>query len=389
MISSKLLDVKGSKSWSLSIAIWNAITYSFPLRRFAASSFVVGGRASWPCHLHNHPSTSIHLSGQFSTKLQANVLQAPFKFIHIQYSITVTWNWRLSSWERVHRNWLFRMLQLKFPTSKIQVAVGTLELAPQVNDKSISNKTIQNLHVLNAPIEKRILQRLEALDPSSHWRHARSASLLDFAAAKPSSNLLVVHVPGQSLAHKQNLLQQRREGRHFKHTKPCLSCCGHHSTQVPSLPLISFSDSVIKVWSALKNFGPSKIQWILTRFEPFATMLLWCPPPWHASLEIIPAIIPCCFQNVIFRSTSEVTTPPEDPRGYTQVPAMASLQHEPTDDLPRPPVLQKKHCWFWKAFACANTGAFLWAYVSSCVLPPRLCLSTLRHGKLRQLQIVK
>lgn len=145
MISSKLLDVKGSKSWSLSIAIWNAITYSFPLRRFAASSFVVGGRASWPCHLHNHPSTSVHLSGQFSTKLQANVLQAPFKFIHIQYSITVTWNWRLSSWERVHRNWLFRMLQQQIPhIILIQVAVGTLELAPQVNDKYISNKTIQN-----------------------------------------------------------------------------------------------------------------------------------------------------------------------------------------------------------------------------------------------------
>ena len=126
----------------------------------------------------------------------------------------------------------------------------------------------QNLHVMNAPIEKRILQRLEALDPSSHWRHARSASLLDFAAAKPSSNLLVVHVPGQSLAHKRNLLQQRREGRHFKHTKLCLSCCGHHSTQVPSLPLISFSDSVIKVKSALKNFGPSKIQWIQPDFNP-------------------------------------------------------------------------------------------------------------------------
>lgn len=55
----------------------------------------------------------------------------------------------------------------------------------------------------------------------------------------------------------------------------------------------------------------------------------------------------------------------------------------------RDPPLKKQHCWFWKACACANTGAFLWAYVSSCVLPPRLCLSTLPHGKLRQLQIVK
>ena len=393
MISSKLLDVKGSKSWSLSIAIWNAITYSFPLRRLAGRRSSWEGRASWPCHLHNHPSTSVHLSGQFSTKLQANVLQAPFKFIHIQYSITVTWNWRLSSWERVHRNWLFRMLQQQIPhIILIQVAVGTLELAPQVNDQihqqQNHTKPYKTFMSWTLPIEKRSLQRLEALDPSSHWRHARSASLLDFAAAKPSSNLLVVHVPGQSLAHKRNLPQQRREGRHFKHTKLCLSCCGHHSTQVPSLPLISFSDSVIKVKSALKNFGPSKIQ-DLTRFQPFATMLLWCPPPWHASLEIIPAIISCCFQNVIFRSISEVTTPSEDPRGYTQVPAMAisTRAHGWFTETPRKK--KKKHCWFWASCACANTGAFLWAYVSSCVLPPRLCLSTLRHGKLRQLQIVK
>lgn len=183
----------------------------------------------------------------------------------------------------------------------------------QVNDKYISNN-INKTFMSFAPIEKRILQRLEALDPSSHWRHARSASLLDFAAAKPSSNLLVVHVRGQSSAHKRNLLQQRREGRHFKRTKLCLSCCGHHSTQVPSLPLISFSDSVIKVKSALKIRTFQNLM-DLTNGKPFAAMLLWCPPPWHASLEITPAIISCCISDVIFRSISEVTTPPEDPRG--------------------------------------------------------------------------
>ncbi len=99
------------------------------------------------------------------------------------------------------------------PKFWIQAAVGTLELFQLSKWQKHQQHNQQNLHMSFAPIEKRILQKLEALDPSSHWRHARSASLLDFAAAKPSNNRLVAHVRGQSLAPKRNLLRQRREGR--------------------------------------------------------------------------------------------------------------------------------------------------------------------------------
>ena len=43
----------------------------------------------------------------------------------------------------------------------------------------------------------------------------------------------------------------------------------------------------------------------------------------------------------------EVTTPPEDPRGYVQTPAMA---HGWFTEVR--PVFFKNHCWFWGACAC-------------------------------------
>ena len=83
----------------------------------------------------------MHLSAWFSAKLQADVLQAPFKFIHIQDSITVTWTEEPCNERQLELSRFFECCDFFSPTVGSKLLSAPWHCSNGVNHKNISNTT--------------------------------------------------------------------------------------------------------------------------------------------------------------------------------------------------------------------------------------------------------